>query len=99
MAWTTIGLTVMVSLFGLYEITHGYRQCRRYKLRFLLIGGILTGLPFLAAGAILLLNQGRPIGGWKYLVLASWVFGVVWETWQRRKYYQANPGKQGQPKK
>ena len=49
MSWATISLIVMVSLFSLYEIAHGYRQSRRYNLRFILIFGILTGLPFLAA--------------------------------------------------
>jgi hypothetical protein len=86
-----VALTVVVIAFGLYEIAHGYHQSRRYSLRFLLVGGLLTGIPFLAAGIILVFSQGEPVGNWKYLVLAAWAFGVLWETWQRRKYYRANP--------
>jgi len=91
MNWSTIALTIILLLFGIYEIGHGYRQSRRYKLRFLLIGGILTGWPFLVAGIILLLGMGTTLGSWKYLLLAGWVLGVIWESWQRRKYYQENP--------
>ena len=94
MSLTVIATSIIVGLFGLYEIVHGYHQSRRYNLRFLLIGGLLTGLPFLAAVVILLINQDHPVGGWKYLVLVSWIFGVIWETWQRRKYYRTNPEKQ-----
>jgi hypothetical protein len=85
-----IALTVVVTAFGLYEIVHGYHQSRRYNLRFLLVGGLLTGVPFLAAGAILVFSQGGSVGSWKYLVLAAWACGALWETWQRRKYYRAN---------
>ena len=91
MTWSAIALTAFLLLFGLYEIAHGYRQSRRYNLRFLLTGGILTGLPFLAAGIILLFNPCCPVGNWKYLVFAAWVFGMLWETWQRRKHYRLNP--------
>jgi len=89
--WIVTALTIILILFGLYEIAHGYRQSRRHNLRFLLIGGLLTGLPFLAAGTILLFSLDRPVGNWKYLVFAAWVFGMLWETWQRRKYYRSNP--------
>ena len=92
MNWTTIALTIILLLFGAYEIGHGYRQSRRYKLRFLLLGGLLTGWPFLAAGIILLLGLESELGSWKYLLLAGWALGALWETWQRRKYYRENPG-------
>jgi len=97
MNWTTIALTAILLLFGTYEISHGYRQSRRYNLHFLLIGGLLTGWPFLAAGVILLLGNVKTAGSWKYLLLVGWALGVLWETRQRRKCYRENPNKQNQP--
>jgi hypothetical protein len=91
MTWSSIVTTIILVLFGAYEIGHGYRQSRRYNLHFLLIGGLLTGWPFLTAGVILLLGLGSTLGSLKYLLLAGWACGALWETWQRRKYYQANP--------
>jgi len=92
MNWITILLAIILFLFGVYEMAHGYRQSRRYNLRFLLIGGFLTGWPFLAAGIVLLLGLEYNLGRLKYLLLAGWAFGMLWETWQRKKYYRANPG-------
>lgn len=90
MTWSSIFIASVLILFGIYEITHGYVQGQRYNLRFLLTGGILTGIPFIVAGVILILDNSSSLGNWSYLVFAGWIFGMLWETWQRRKYYQAN---------
>ncbi len=87
-------ITILFVLFGLYEIAHGYRQSKLYNLRFLFIGGILTGLPFIAAGFIFILGKVQSLGNWLYFIGASWLFGMLWETWQRRKYYRENSGDQ-----
>ena len=95
--WGSTVMSIILFLFGVYEIGHGYRQSQRYNLRFLLTGGLLTGWPFLAAGVIILLGIGSALGSWKYLLLAGWACGALWETWQRRKYYRANPDENDKP--
>ena len=88
MTGDTALIALVATMYGLYEIVHGVVTSRRYGLRFLLVGGLLTGLPMLMVTPILLFGGGRSIWGWEYLVLVVWVLGVAWETWHKRKLFR-----------
>ena len=88
MGFYTIAIATIFLLFGVYEIAHGYHQKKRYNLQFLFIGGILTGIPFIVASVIILIGDIEIIGNWILLIGGVWIFGMLWETWQRRKFYR-----------
>jgi hypothetical protein len=69
-------------LFGVYQIWVGFRGHRSSGFIFHILGGFLTGLPFLAIGVILLMGQGRRLGGWEILLLLVWLGGIVWRGWK-----------------
>ena len=76
---------VAAILFGLYQIWVGFRAHGASGHKFHIIGGFLTGVPFLAIGAILLYGQGRALGGWEILLLFVWLGGIVWRGWQAQQ--------------
>ena len=73
---------VVAILLGLYQIWVGFRAHRATGFRFHILGGFLTGIPFLLIGAILLWGRGRWLGGWAILLLFMWLAGIVWRGWQ-----------------
>ena len=81
---SSIFLTVVAILFGLYEIGYGFYAYRLNGFKFYISAGFLIGFPFIVVGVDLILRPGRPPGGWEGLIFLMWAFGVIWKAWRKR---------------
>ena len=75
----------LLIVFGCYEVWHGFFNSRINRLRFLIVGGFLTGVPFLLGGTFLVFARGTRFERWTWAIFVLWAFGVVWETRMRWK--------------
>ncbi len=87
----SIILTIVAILFGLYEIGYGFYAYHLNGFKFYIPAGFLIGLPFIAIGLYLILWKDRPAGGWEFLILLVWLFGVSWKAWRKRAARRAHP--------
>ena len=84
-------LEVAAFLFGCYEIGFGFYAWRLNGFRFYITAGFLIGTPFLVVGLVTLLLPGQGFHSWEIFILITWLLGVSWKAWRKRRAKRDHP--------